>query len=128
MDSPMTISVERKSPRRYPAVPNAAVVAFKSRGKTRIAAAMLVNISSTGALLSMLAKPRLNEPIAIRLDYPVPTSPMPAVVVRIGDAGDVGVAFVRACNRAFFWTATRGEDLHTAPPERPTPEATRPGD
>ena len=34
--------------------------------------------------------------------------------VRIDEDGHVGVAFVQACNRTFFWTATRGEDYGSA--------------
>jgi hypothetical protein len=114
----MTIAIERRSSRRDPTVLNAAIVAFKRRGKLRVAGATLVDISSTGALLFMREKPGLNRAIAIRLEYPVRTRPMSGTVVRLTEGGDVGVEFVRGCNRMFYWTATRGEDFHPGRPAR----------
>jgi PilZ domain len=110
---PMTVATERRLSPRYPAVHNAAVVEFRTRRKSRIARASLINISTTGALLRMREKPRLMSTLWVRLVYPVKTPAVRATVVRVGDDGKVLVAFGGACNRTFFWTATRGEDFRS---------------
>jgi hypothetical protein len=125
---PITIAIERRLSRRYTAVPNEAVVEFTRRGKARIVGARLVDISATGALLRMSESPPVGELLWVRLVHPVRTSELMATAVRTDDAGGVGVAFGRSCDRTFYWTATRGEDFRSDAPGRfMAAEAVSPG-
>jgi hypothetical protein len=123
----MTIAIERRLSPRHPAVENVALVEFKTRRKTRTVGASLIDVSATGALLRMREKPRVDGLLWVRLAYPVRTPALLASAVRIDEEGRVGVEFVRACNRTFYWTATRGVDFREPPLERfAVAEAVRP--
>jgi hypothetical protein len=122
----MSIAIERRLTPRFPAVNNSAVVEFKRGGWTRMVGASLINISMTGALLRMRTKPRVNSTLWLRLVHPARTAELLAIVVRIDDDDDVGVAFAQACNRTFFWTATRGEDFRSAFQDECTAATIRP--
>src|SRR5689334_21330391 len=101
----MTNAIERRPSPRFPAVPNRALTLLKG---TRIVVAVIINISRSGMLLSMPEVPKLNSKVWIGLIHPVQTRWLIGTVVRIGEAGEVGIALLHACNATFFWTATRG--------------------
>jgi PilZ domain len=112
---PMTMAIERRHSPRRPAVENVALVRFQRRKRTRTVGACLVDISATGARLRMGEKPRVDGTLWVRLAHPLTTRWLMATVVRIDEEDGVGVAFVRACDRTSYWTATRGADFRADP-------------
>ena len=104
----MAVDLERRQASRIPAVDNLAGVEFRKGGEPRAVEATLVNISMTGALLRMPEEPRRGAMLWIRLIHPAGTPAVLATAAWIGEGGKVGVAFARACNRTFLWTATHG--------------------
>src|SRR5262245_57783739 len=82
----MTMTDERRSSTRYPAVSNAAVVQFRRTGRVRLLGANLVNISRSGAMLLIDEKPDLDAIVYIRLEYPVRTPWITGTAVWLGEA------------------------------------------
>src|SRR5689334_20065145 len=103
---------ERRLSPRFPTVANVAVVEFNQGGEPHRAGGHVANISRSGALLRLQDRAQLKSLFHIRLEYPVKTRWIPAVAIRKAGKGEVGIAFVRGCDRTFFWAATRGEDFH----------------
>jgi len=113
----MILATERRSSPRHPAVNNRVVVHIRDDRESRLVMATLINVSRTGALLSMSEKVARNATVHIRLEYPIATDWIRGQVIRRTRAGHVGVLFRRPRDRTFFWTATRGQDFHS--PSRP---------
>jgi hypothetical protein len=107
----MSEFVERRLSPRYPAVINQVIIGLSMRHSV---GASLVNISRTGALLSIREKPQLHSSIRIRLKYPLRSPWVEARVVRIRDEGGIGIAFVHGCDRTLFYGSLEGNDFRMA--------------
>jgi hypothetical protein len=71
----------------------------------------LVNISRSGALIDAGNPPPRGTPILLRIDWPVRTDWVDAIVVRDDPESRVGVRFTRACADDLLLAAAVGIDL-----------------
>jgi hypothetical protein len=73
--------------------------------------AILLNISSDGALVLMEEKPVLHGKLWIRLEKPMKTDWISAIPVRFDQFHEVEIRFSHPCPPAFLWAATCGNDF-----------------
>jgi hypothetical protein len=79
-------------------------------GRRRIEASLL-NVSRGGTLMSATETPDLHTPVLIRIESPVKTDWVAAVVVRLASLGQVALSFIEPCADDFLLAAWVGLDF-----------------
>jgi hypothetical protein len=90
-------SAERRAAPRCSAVQNQSRIEFATGQDRRRIAAQLINISRDGALVATENPPPCATPISLRIESPVRTDWVDAVIVRLDHQRQVGVRFIQGC-------------------------------
>jgi hypothetical protein len=104
-------SPERRASPRCDAVENQSRLMFAEPYGGRRIAARLVNISRRGALIVTETPPPYEVPIWLRIEIPVKTDWVEAMIVRRGKNRDIAFQFPGGCRDDLFLAGAIGIDL-----------------
>lgn len=98
----------RRTSDRHAVLENRARLTWWVGGEGHESAARLVNLSEGGALFIAESPPPLHHAVWCRLEEPTRTDWIKAIVVRHGEAQEIGLSFPTACPFDFTIAATLG--------------------
>jgi hypothetical protein len=122
MDQSPALRERRISP-RLEAVRNRFRLEFGTPSGLRRGAAEVVDDSREGARVVAERPPALHAVTWVRMEEPVKTDRVAAVVVRLGERGEVGLRFVESCPDDVLLAATLGIDMGPTLLGGPRPES-----
>jgi hypothetical protein len=98
-------SDERRAFARGTALSNRSRLELTTADGRRTIEATLLNVSRGGALMSATETPDLHTRVLIRIESPVKTDWVAAVVVRLASLGQVALSFIEPCADDFLLAA-----------------------
>jgi len=106
----MAIAIERRGTMRHQVANHQTSLQIMDWIGSEARQATLLNISSTGALLTTDQPPPLHHPIQMRIEIANKMGWVSALPVRVGQNNQVGVRFFRAIPLDFLGERTRERD------------------